>query len=280
MKTISLPWSWFTGVKYVVYAWLVLNLGLFLAEDTGSWRHLNAAGLTPMETVGVFAQTLDTAAWVILLLLFELETSILSDDRLTRRTEYILHAARFCCAGLIVYAFTGYLTKAAGLLAFVPVGGADACSLGDGFSAMVRLDGYEAILPANCAAFAGALLALPGTTVVATLADHAFTSRLAWLDVINAGAWIAVVAMLEIDVRITEHHRRARRWRNASRWLKALLYGVLFIAALLWGLAGTWLDFFDASLWLVAFFCIELNVFAWARQVSPGRETTAGLAAG
>lgn len=276
----SRGWSWFTAVKYAVYAWLTVNLGLFLFEDLGSWSHVKATDLALADVVGVFAQTIDTTAWVALLLLFELETAVISDEKLTRRVERILHVARFGCGALIVYAFFGYFTKAAGLFDFVPLAGMDACRLGDGFTAMVRLDGYEPILPSNCGAFAGLLLTLPGTTVVATLADHALASRLAWLDVINAGAWIVVVVLLEIDVRITEHHRHARRWQAVSRGLKVLLYGVLFVAALLWGLAGTWLDFLDASLWLFAFFCIELNVFAWARDVSPARDITAGVPAG
>ena len=62
MPTLTLPWSWFTWVKCVVYAWLIANLDLFFLEDLGSWRHQEVANLSLTQVVGVFAQTLDTGA--------------------------------------------------------------------------------------------------------------------------------------------------------------------------------------------------------------------------
>ena len=76
------------------------------------------------------------------------------------------------------------------------------------------------------------------------------------LDLWNAWTWIAITALLELDVRIEPE--RARWLRNAS---KAVLYGTLFVCVLLWALAGELLDAWDASLWIFCFFVIELNVF-------------------
>jgi hypothetical protein len=280
MRTLTIRWSWFTVLKYAVYAVLVINLVLFWFEDLGSFRQMDTGALSLSDLLGIFAQTLDTAAWVVLLLLFELETAVLADEALTPRVERSLHVARFICAGAIVYAFFGYLTKALGLADFVTLDALDACALAPGFEAMVRLDGYEPVTAANCAAFVSPLLTLPGTTLLATLQDHLMATRLAWLDVINAGAWILIVVMLEVDVRVTEHHRQPFTWQRLSRAFKGMLYTVLFVAAVLWGLAGTWLDFVDASLWLFAFFCIELNVFAWAQETAPRSIITSGAATG
>ena len=33
-----------------------------------------------------------------------------------------------------------------------------------------------------------------------------------------------------------------------------------------WGFEGTFLDFWDAFLWLVAFIFIELNIFQWHEE--------------
>jgi hypothetical protein len=40
-----------------------------------------------------------------------------------------------------------------------------------------------------------------------------------------------------------------------------LLYTILFAAATYWGFLGDFLDFWDAFMWLVAFFFIEMNLF-------------------
>lgn len=76
------------------------------------------------------------------------------------------------------------------------------------------------------------------------------------LDLWNAWTWIAITALLELDVRIGAEP--ARVLRSAA---KALLYGTLFVCVLLWALAGELLDAWDASLWIFCFFVIELNVF-------------------
>ena len=47
---------------------------------------------------------------------------------------------------------------------------------------------------------------------------------------------------------------------------KVTLYGILFVAAVYWGVYGDFVDFWDAFLWLLAFFFIELNVVEWRRE--------------
>jgi hypothetical protein len=91
---------------------------------------------------------------------------------------------------------------------------------------------------------------------------------LAWVDVINAGVWLLIVLVLEIDVRLQEHHRFAGVALKASNISKVVLYLVLLLAAIYWGVKGDFVDFWDAFLWLVAFFFIELNVVEWRREDS------------
>ena len=42
--------------------------------------------------------------------------------------------------------------------------------------------------------------------------------------------------------------------------------GTLLVCAIYWGYAGTFLDFWDAFLWLLAFALIELNVLEWQAE--------------
>ena len=51
-----------------------------------------------------------------------------------------------------------------------------------------------------------------------------------------------------------------------SSVLKFITYAVLLGAAVYWGFAGNFIDFWDAFLWLVAFVFIELNVFQWHEE--------------
>lgn len=78
------------------------------------------------------------------------------------------------------------------------------------------------------------------------------------LDTWNSWTWIAIVLVLEAEVRFEHHYSRAG-WllRNS---IKTVLYGALFVYASLWGLQGEWLDCYDALLWILCFFAIELNL--------------------
>lgn len=79
-----------------------------------------------------------------------------------------------------------------------------------------------------------------------------------WIDVTNAIVWLAISAMIWLDIlhpvaADTPAHRR----RNI---IKAALYAMTFACAVLWGAEGAALDFYDAALWILCFFAIEMNL--------------------
>ncbi len=79
-----------------------------------------------------------------------------------------------------------------------------------------------------------------------------------WIDIVNAIAWLAISAMIWLDILApvaadTHVHRR-------RTWLKLLLYVGVFACAVLWGIEGALLDFYDAALWILCFFAIEMNL--------------------
>jgi len=88
-----------------------------------------------------------------------------------------------------------------------------------------------------------------------------------WLDAINLGLWIGVVVLLEFEVRrpdaVAAHRARVTA-------VATLLYCGLGVPVLVWAGRGEWFDAYDALLWLVAFAAIEIDLFKFARQMTPG----------
>ena len=62
--------------------------------------------------------------------------------------------------------------------------------------------------------------------------------------------------------------RLSPRIMEATKYLKFVLYAILFVCAVYWGFEGDFVDFWDAFLWLFAFIFIELNVFEWNVETS------------
>lgn len=150
---------------------------------------LLGANLILFHLFGTTTQALDTAAWLLLLVLFELETA-----------------------------------------------------------GRVRLDGWRQ--PAL-----RALRLATGAAVVAAAVGYVLEEE--WLDAANAWLWLAVVILLEIEVRIPlDVDSRRESFLIAA----VVLYSVLLMLVPVWAWRGEWLDAWDAALWLAAFFAIELNV--------------------
>lgn len=256
--------------KYTVYALLTVNVYLFFSEEWAAVSHRFADGLAPSDIIEAFAASIDTAAWVALLLMFELQTFVLTDEQATRRTTVTLHVLRAFCYIVIVYAFIGYVTKLVFLLGATPLTGTtDLCSLVPGeWAYTIDLDEYDGITAANCAGFSDATSFFQLTGLQAVVDQRGLTdiTRLAWVDVINAGVWLLVVLLLEIDVRLQERGKFEGLALRISNLTKYALYSILLLAAVYWGIKGDFVDFWDAFLWLVAFAFIELNVFEWRKE--------------
>lgn len=262
----------FQVFKYAIYALLTLNIFLFFAEESAAARLQFNDGVSLSQLIEAYAATIDTFAWVVLLLMFELETYVLDDRHFTPRVVRTLQTIRILTYTIIVYSFYGYIANLVfydGAAALPGV--SDLCALGDGWSYAVDLDQYASIDAGNCASFsqAGAFLQLPGMPAAVDADGLAAIRFLAWVDVINAGVWLLIVLVLEIDVRLQEHDRYTGAALRASNASKILFYLVLMLAAVYWGLKGDFIDFWDAFLWLVAFFFIEMNVVEWHREESP-----------
>lgn len=114
---------------------------------------------------------------------------------------------------------------------------------------------------------AGKIILLAGQALAYALIFYAWGNYYAhaqWLDFINASLWLGVVAMITADV----YSKRGKQWRG--RWLhhavKFLFYAGLIAIAIVWGMQGDILNFYDAFLWIVCFFAIELNLLKHVRH--------------
>jgi hypothetical protein len=265
--------------KYSVYALLTLDIYLFFAEEWAASAHRFANGIILSDIIQGFAASIDTAAWVVLLLMFELETYVLDDKQFTKRVTWSLHGLRAICYIFIVYAAYGYLVKTIFLYGAAPLPNvSEICALVDGqWAYAVDFDEYEILSAANCASFSAAssFLQYPGMFAVVDQAGLTDIIRLAWVDVINAAVWLLVVLVLEIDVRLQERHKLEGTALQLSNVSKYVLYSILFLAAVYWGVKGDFVDFWDAFLWLVAFAFIELNIFEWQQESAEAQNLTA-----
>ena len=259
----------FRVFKYTVYGLLTFNIFLFFQEESLATQQTFSQGMNVSNIIEGFAATIDTVAWVVLLLMFEFETYVLSQQTLQKpKVKFSFVVLRTLSYGFILYAFYGYVSKILFTYNISPFVVSDICELvGQGFSSIQNLDEYPLLDLQSCSRLQGQeLLKLNDQQVLGSYGEWQSIQRLAWVDAINSITWIIVVLVLEIDVWLQVRERFYGTYRLVSKVVKTVLYSILFLAATYWGILGDFLDFWDAFMWLVAFVFIELNIFKWQQQ--------------
>lgn len=274
-KSRGLPW--FQVFKYCVYGLLTVNAVLFFQENSHAASHAFTDGITLGRLIEAYADTIDTCSWIFLLLIFELETRVIDDDKLQGPLRWLLTSCKLLCYSVITYAVYGYISKYTALSVFEVSELTSLCqSVDHSLSYMTTLDEYEVVNPANCAQLSGATnyLQIPGTAIVTDSQTMAEAQWLGLIDVVNATDWLLVVLILGADVWFQLKGQLTDKMIKASMVIKAVLYLVLLVCAVLWGIDGDFLDFWDAFLWIVAFIFIEMNLFEW--HAEEAAETSLG----
>ena len=256
--------------KYSIYALLTINVFVFFGEEWLAARLEYPQGISGGEYFKAFAATIDTAAWVILLLMFELETYVLEDRHWTPTVKVSLHTLRATCYLFIIFAFYGYVEDALYVFRTSPLDEvSNLCTLvGQGWSYATTFGEYAEITAVNCASLSnlGSFVRFDGVNAVVDLPGLADIHFLAMVDVVNAGVWLLVVLLLELDVRLQEKNRFEGVALYLSTAAKFVLYSILALAVVAWMVTGDFVDWWDAFLWLVAFVFIELNVVEWRHE--------------
>lgn len=260
---------WFEIFKYSVYGLLTINAFLFFQEDHAASAHLFANGLSFGQLIEGYAATIDTTSWIVLLFVFELETRIIDDEKLKGGLKWLLTAFKLLCYTVIAYAVWGYVSKYIAMNSFEPSQLQALCSqAAHSLAFMTDLDEYSVVTAANCADLSASTqyLQLPGTNIIADPETERQAQWLALIDVVNATDWLFVVLILGLDVWLQMKGRLTDNMIRITVAIKAVLYFVLLVCAVLWGIDGDFLDFWDAFLWIVAFVFIELNLFEWHEE--------------
>jgi uncharacterized membrane protein YjjP (DUF1212 family) len=148
-------------------------------------------------------------------------------------------------ANAVIYAFTGTWGEALDAVAWLVL------------LALFQLETHfgEFVQKQNAAGIIHILRTLAIAAVAIASAAYLFGKE--WLDAINAALWFAVIAMLELELRFPHLvTQNTQKFKTSA----IVLYSSLVIMALVWAAKGSWLDAYDALLWIAAFATIEMDM--------------------
>ncbi|MEL0036823.1 MAG: hypothetical protein VW882_10555 [Gammaproteobacteria bacterium] len=262
--------------KYSIYFFLCYNLYVFFIDDYHASSQTYPDGITLSNLVLAFATTIDTLSWIILLAVFELETWIIDDAKIKGATRWALNLIRAVCYIFIIYSAWGYTNKFLMLMDYTAFSIDDVCALiNSSYTQIITLDDYVPITMESCQILnQQELFQITGTNIISARESLDAAIYLALIDIVNSYAWLIIVAILEVDVYLQLKGKFTGFAFTSSKLLKMAVYSLLFVCAVLWGIDGAFIDFWDAFLWLLAFFFIEMNIFEWHAETEKQNAST------
>jgi hypothetical protein len=253
--------SAFRIFKVGIFWVLMINLLWYLYEDVTGFLYLSP-GYTFFDAAEAFAVTIDYVAWMVLIVLFEMETSAHKKDRFTGTRKWVIAGLTTACYVVLVYAAYGYVAALEDAYAYEPIETESACYFANTNFAYLTPEARPVELThENCGAFEGKkIFTITTDNLIVTEANLLALKRLSWVDVFNASAWLVVVFLFQIEVILERSKKLTRHRLVVLLVFKGVAYLVLLGCAVYWTMYSAFIDFWDAWLWLLAFILIDLNM--------------------
>ena len=260
-------------IKWLVYTLVIINFGFYIRNDLVIASHTLYSGSSLLEISRAFATTIDESAWIILLLLFELETYLLSDDPLSRPKTLLMQGIRLVCYISLAHTLYAYGVYLAEIYAAVPVEGVtNLCQLiGKDLSYASNLV-YSEINSSNCASLSSAnqffYVDPPTFFIVEDTAGLAIEKQLAWIDIFEAIIWLLILLSIEVAVWLQDRNIGQGLIFKTLSITKWCLYSLLWAAAGYWIYRGHYMFAWDEFVWIAGFVAIEMNIVEWRNEIN------------
>ena len=253
--------SAFQIFKIGIFSVLMVNLFYYLYEDVTAFLYLSP-GYTIFDSLEAFAVTIDYVMWMVLIVLFEMETNADAKDLLTEKRKWVFAALTTICYVFLVYAAYGYVAALEDSYRYESLDSKPACYFANTNFAYLTPEARPVELThENCGEFDGKkLFKSPDENLIVTEANLIALQRLSWVDVFNSTAWLLVVLLFQIEVMLEQAAKLTKRKLAGIMALKIAAYLVLLCCAIYWTVYSAFIDFWDAWLWLLAFILIDLNM--------------------
>lgn len=259
-------------LKIVVYSLLLINFAQYIRNDWVIAGHTLHSGSTFLDWTRAYAVTIDESAWIILLILFEMETYLINNP-LSRAKAMLMLVVRLCCYGFLAHTLYAYIFYAYELSqAQVVEGVSNLCQMvGQDVSYAYNLV-YSEISADNCANLSSASQFLyidpPTFFIVQDLAGLRIEKQLIWVDIVEAITWLLILATIEVTVYLQDRGIVKGLLLKSVNNAKFLLYSILWGAIFYWIYRGHYMFAWDEFVWIVGFVAIEINVVEWRKEIN------------
>ena len=260
-------------VKIVVYSLLLVNFTLYIRDDWVIAEHTLHNTSSLLDLTRAFATTIDESAWIFLLILFELETYLLSDEPLPRARTLLMQGIRVICYISLSHTLYAYATNLVEIYGAVPLEGITSlCQMIDQDVSYAYNLVYTKVSEANCAALSSATQFVyidpPTHFIIEDRAGLVIEKQLGWVDLIEATTWLLILFTIEVAVWLQDRNIGKGLIFKVLKATKLSLYSLLWTAVAYWIYRGHYMFAWDEFVWIAGFTAIEMNMVEWRKEIN------------
>lgn len=263
-------------IKSLVYLLLLINFSLYIRNDWLISEHTLHVGASLLDWSRAFAVTIDESAWIMLLILFEMETSLLSDDTLSRVQSIFMQLIRVVCYVSLGHTLYAYTVQVQTLNSAVLIDGiSNLCQLVEEDIAYAYNLAYTALTEDNCASLSSGNhfynIDPPTFMIVQDRPGLDIEMQLAWVDLLEALVWLMILFTIEITIWLQDRSIAEGFLFKVLASTKFLLYFLLWLAILYWLYRGHYIFAWDEFVWISGFVSIEMNASVWRKEINEAK---------
>ncbi len=258
------------SLKWTIYTLLIVNFVFYFFEDLNRTFHVVTPESGLFKWTKEFATSIDLAAWLTLLFMFELETYVLEEENWKGWVAHTVRGLRVVCFIMIAHTVVAYTDSVVELHPTVPVAGATSlCDVADEDLSFVFNLEYTDVTAENCAELSSAtqLFHVGDDPVVSSFEGLQLERYLAWVDLAEAIIWLVIIFLIELTIRAQDRGIAGGSFITTVKRVKIALYVSLLAMGVYWLTLGHWLYFWDELLWIAGFSAIEVNLSEWRENI-------------
>ena len=256
-------------IKWLVYALLLINFGMYIIEDIGKFQRALSQGQSLLAATTRLATSLDLVGWFALLAIFEIESYWLRQGP-SPALARALHILRLGCLALIANTFFIYFREMMQIGEAVALSSQQGlCDLNFETSYFLFNQTYSAITTANCTALAGPLpiIQLAEFGTYSNTEGLAIASLQAWASLIESGVWIIYATALTAIVLLRQRAHSMTSLEPLLAVACRVCIAAILCCAASWAYHGHYLYTWDSCLWIAGFTIIEANLSQWRKAL-------------
>jgi len=135
---------------------------------------------------------------------------------------------------------------------------------------------YTEVNEQTCAGLSGEkqFYWLADDPIVSDMAGLELERDLAWVDLVEAVAWLLILVAIETAVRLQDRGVTQGALLTTANWASKILYLTLIGLGIYWASLSHWLYLWDELVWIGGFAAIEMNISEWHGEMLEKQEPT------